>query len=572
MKKIFLRFIPLSFLAFFIFPLHTQEKSLNPDRISFAPCKKNCFTVNFKDVELHDWLKTMSGLIRRNILVDDSVKGKITVISSQKVSQKRAFSFMKQVLEIKGYSVIEEPDLIKVVPLAKARYASLPSGKDPNIFSSGVISRLLSMPDEIELKEISAVIKSVAGAEVNITNYAPTNSIVLTGFSRNVLRAIRISNGLIRKIQKSDNQVKSSNSVHIYYVRHMKAESLAGVLKKLDTPYTTQSSPGQKAKTKTKIQAVAHKESNSIVVTANPSLWSEIKKIVTKLDTKRSQILLEVLIAEVQSGKNNDFGIDWRLIGQNNIPTAQFNEGVALESGIVDPQGNLESNPLARNRAQGFSLGFLNPINGVGSILGILKATVGRNNFKVLSSPQILSLDNQEAEINVGQDVPIQTLSRSSGTTDTITNSFEYRPTGIKIKMTPHVNPSGQISLEFFGEITNIQGQATAAVGGNPIFSKRNVKTYVTVLNQQTIVIGGLIQSQKDKRVRKIPFLGDIPLLGYLFRRTIDNISRTNLMIFITPHILDSREKADQITGKKQRAQRRAQEKQYDEIIVWPEP
>ena len=565
MKKILLRFISLSFVAFFIFPLHTQEKPRDPDRIPFAPCKKNCFTVNFKDVDLHDWLKTMSGLIRRNILVDDSVKGKITVISSQKVSQKRAFSFMKQVLEIKGYGIIEEPDLIKIVPLAKARNASLPSPKDPNIFSSGVISKLLSIPDEIELKEISSVIKSVAGGDVNIVNYAPTNSIIMTGFSRNVLRAIRISNGLIRKLQKSGARIKSSDSVHIYYVKHMKAESLASVLTKLDTPYSVQSRQDKKTNIKAKIQAVAHKESNSIVVTAKPSSWSEIKKIVTRLDTQRSQILLEVLMAEVRSTKTNDFGIDWRFGGQN-LPIFQSNTNLARDSNIINPTNPSDIN-LNRNVLEGFSLGFL---SSAGNILALLRANVGRRNFRVLSSPQILSLDNQEAEINVGEDVPVQTLSRSSGTTDSITNSYEYRPTGIKIKMTPHVNPSGQISLEFFGEITTIQG--VAAAGGNPTFSKRNVKTYVTVLNKQTIVIGGLISTEKDKSVSKIPFLGDIPLLGYLFRRTQDTIMRTNLMIFITPHILDSRERADQITGEKKRGQLHAQEKQHNEIIIWPEP
>ncbi|MCB1306315.1 MAG: hypothetical protein KDK37_18630, partial [Leptospiraceae bacterium] len=148
-------------------------------------------------------------------------------------------------------------------------------------------------------------------------------------------------------------------------------------------------------------------------------------------------------------------------------------------------------------------------------------------------------------------------------------NSFEYRPSGIKLKFTPHINTEGNISLDMFAEVTNIEGGQSAI--SNPTFNKRNVKTYITVDNQQTIVIGGLVSNERLQAIKKIPFLGDIPLLGFLFRRTTMTNQRTNLMVFITPHILDDREAADRITGYKRETQIRESRERVENLNLWPQ-
>ena len=566
-RRYFFIFLSSVCLLFYLqSPLHSQESKRKR-----RPCK-NCFSVNFNDVDIHDWLKTMASLIRKNILVDDSIKGKITVISYQKIPESRALAFMKQVLEVKGFGIIEEPNLLKVVNLKKAGEASLPTDAEVNFKSAGVISRVMTLSPKVDASKLSNVFRSVAGSNVTVVPYTPTNTIIVTGFARNVLRAMKIAKKLIKEIEAADSLASASAQVHIYHARHIAAQSLAGVLSKLDAPEVKGGKDSKKPKSNAnkKIRAVAHKESNSLVVTANSGEWLGIESIIKKLDVPRTQILLEVLITEISSDKSNDFGVDWRQFAKDKIH-AQFNTGLALESNIINPTKDPSSSEFLnprRNTLNGFSLGFL---DSKGDLLGILKANVSRQNFNVLSSPQVLALNNQEAEIHVGQDVPVRTRSQQSSEGGASTDSYEYKPAGITLKVTPQINPSGQITLDFFAEISNIQGQETAAAGGNPTFSKRNIKTHATVLDKQTIVLGGLISSEKTKTVIKIPFLGDIPILGYLFRRTIDINIRRNLMIFMTPHVLKGRKQADKITELKHGEQGESIKKLHNDIIVWPE-
>ncbi len=259
-----------------------------------------------------------------------------------------------------------------------------------------------------------------------------------------------------------------------------------------------------------------------------------------------------MLIVELTSHDLNDFGIDWRV---NQTANAQFNSGLATQGGILDSRGR----PTQVNTLSGFSLGFLKP--GSPQIVGILNANQAKENFNVLSAPQILTMDNQEAEINVGQDVPVRTQSRNAGlggSNSVTVDQYEYRPTGIKLKFTPHINKNDRINLELYQEVKNIAGLPTQ--GGNPTFNKRDIKTTITVENMQTIVIGGLISNDKQKKITKIPYFGDIPIIGAFFRRTTDQLVKTNLMVFLTPHILDSRVKSDRITSEKRMQQERTEE------------
>ncbi len=551
------------------------------------PELKGSFRPNFVDVDIRDFLKAMAGHTRRNILIDDAVKGNITVVSPRSIPRARALDFLKQVLEVKGFGIVDEGDFLKVVPMEQAKDASLPDEEDPEV--TGIISRVLKLPTGINVNEMANVLRQIAGKNTTVVPYLPSNTVVLTGYAKNVRRAMEISDQLIAQMSTETGPGGPGATVQIYRAKHITAESLAQVLVRLDNPQVVDAGPAESGDTNQpnqpnqpqqpqqpvvranpggpaqKIKAVAHKESNSIVVTATPAEWSEIMQIILRLDQKREQILLEVLIAEVTSQSLNDFGIDWRYAPTNG-PQTQFNTGLAAEGGIVDPEtGAITGN----NTLNGFSLGFLEQN---GDLLGILNANINNRNFNVLSSPQVLTLDNQEAEINVGQDVPVRTQERSSGGGDSsaTVNSFEYRPAGIKLKFTPYVNAESRIGLDLFSEVTSIEGAASAT--SNPTFNKRNIKTFVTVGNKQTIVIGGLIFTEKLQEVQKVPLLGDIPLLGHLFRRTTYNIRRTNLMLFITPHILSAQAEADRITKYKRREQLDAVRDRHNDVILWPEP
>lgn len=518
------------------------------------------FVPNFRDVEIQDFLKTMAQITRKNILVDESVKGKITIVAYKPLPVNEALNFLKSVLEVRGFTVIEEGGLLKVTKKKDAENLSELKEKDIAKNENDIITKIYKVPKHISIREVADLLRKLGGNEITVNEFSNSNSIIISGYAPVVKRVLDIAEQVIPKEKEKEESIETE-SVHMYQVQNLQAQSLADILVKLDNPVVKQE---EKDKTPAgKIKAVAHKESNTIIVIANRDEWNEIRKIIEKLDQPRKQILLEVLIAEVSGSNINDFGIDWRYVGPDAGYT-QFNTGLAIEGRLVDEKGNITGN----NTLAGFSIGFLQK---GGDLLGIFNANVSNRNFNVLSAPQILTLDNQEAEINVGQDVPVKTQERTTGggTAEATINSFEYRPAGIKLKFTPHINPEDKINLELFTEVTNIEGGITSGI--NPIFSKRNVKTFINVDNKQTIVIGGLVSTEKLKAIQKIPLLGDIPLLGFLFRRTTYTTKKTNLMVFITPIILDNPELANKITNTKKEHQSLEYKKATEEIHLWPQ-
>lgn len=571
-KSFSIALIIFCFLSLPVPPLSGQEE------VRKVRIPRDHFMPQFRDTEIKDFLKTMAAITRRNILIDDKIRGKVSLVWYKPIPVSRAMEFLKHVLEAYGYDIIEQRNLIRVVKAQEAGEVSMPAKKDPGKGASGVLTRVVHLEEGADAQKLMALLRPLIGKETTIVAYAPTNKLVITGYAANLRRAISIIDQLGVEDTSLEKDVKEpiDGNVHIYRVRNMEAESLAKVLIRLDNPQVEEKkqptqttkvrrrTPIQRAPARPeKIKAVAHKESNSLVVTAGPAEWREIKQIIKSLDRKRSQILLEVLIAEISASRLNDFGIDWRYQGRAG-PHTQFNTGMAVQGNLISEKGV----PSGINTLSGFSLGF---IDKGGELMAILNANISKQNFNVLSAPQILTLDNQEAEIKVGQDVPVKTASRTTGggTSEATIDSFDYRPSGIRLKFTPHVNPEQVISLDIDQEVTNIEGANSPT--GNPTFNKRNIKTFVTVKNKQTIVIGGLINSEKQHSVTMIPLLGDIPLIGFIFRRTTYSTKKTNLMIFITPHILDRPEEADRVTEYKRAEQSDSARRRSNELKLWPE-
>ncbi|MCG6140881.1 type II secretion system secretin GspD [Leptospira mtsangambouensis] len=564
-------------LYVFVTPGFSQEKGKPKTKSSPEPAS---FTADWRDTELKDFLMGMSAIIKRNILIDDAVKGKkVTIISQKRVKIEDAYGFMKSVLETQGFGLIEENDLIKVVKIkdALAKSPIVRIGKDPVSESEVSLNKTITQIVPLEFSnavELEPILKRVTSPDTDIIIPKNQNTLIFSGSTSDINKLLKLVDNLDIRVD-GPGSISSAGDIHIYTLEYNEAEKLAAILVKLDMPDAPTApapsgqpgEPGpdgkptpppqpvaQQAKVpgkQDKIKAVAHKESNSLIVTATPQEWEEIKKIIKILDTPRKQVLLEVLIVELTSTDLNDFGIDWRY---QELAYGQFNTGLAATGGVIDKNGR----PTNVNTLSGFSLGFIR--RGGQQIIGILNANSTNENFNVLSAPQILTLDNQEAEINVGQDVPVRTQNRNAGlggdNAVTVAN-FEYRPTGIKLKFTPHINKNNRITLDLYQEIKNVAGISSEATGGNPTFNKRDIKTTIVVDNIQTIVIGGLLSNDKQKKVQKIPILGEIPLLGTLFRRTTNQNRKTNLMVFLTPHILDDRDKSDRMTIQKKNEQER---------------
>ena len=354
--------------------------------------------------------------------------------------------------------------------------------------------------------------------------------------------------------------------LHVYYLSHADAEELAEVLtaqapdiaRIRNAREGAQGQPSGRpatGRTPTDITITADKPTNSLVVTAEPETYALIEDIIRKLDIRRSQVLVEGLIAEVTLDTARDLGVEWRVIDQPD-GTQVF----ASAAGTTGAGGTgLLANPAALLSTPGFLVGALrNTIRlDVGgseqpllNIPVLLRAFQGNTNVEVLATPNLLTTDNEEAEIIVGEQRPFLTsVNRipDAGVLS-VSNTFDFRDTGITLRITPRISQGRTVRTELFLEITRFVSEAEV---GAVTTTKRSTKTTVIVDDGQTIVLGGLIQDTSNDTETRVPFLSGLPLLGGLFRQTGVRSNKTNLLIFLTPHIISTRDDVERVTAKK---------------------
>lgn len=527
------------------------------------------FRPDFRDQEIQDILKIFSKIIGKNIIADEKVKGKITVISPYKIPRSLAYPYLYSMLAIKGFGIVEENEnLIRVVAMKDALagspliYLGREEVKDTGVKSDVPVTQILPVYGG-KPSRLSAILKRLTSANTDLVDYDDINMLIITGSLFEVNRLIRVANlidyqGPPPECDEAKDpdcgKVRIEGSVHVYRLENMQAENVEATLKKVQLPVEPVAAPTAapggtpapavtQANTQKKpIDVIAHKETNSVIFVGTNDEFELVKSLIKRIDLQRQQVLLEVLIVEVGLDNTNEFGIDW-LAGKQG--GAQFNSTqIATRSGYI----NTTTGAIDTSRPStlpGLTLTFVD--DSITNILGILNAHIGRSNFLVVSAPQVLTLDNQEAEINVGEDRPVQVNAISTAVGGiSQSRSFEYRPVGVKLKFTPQVNKNRMVMLNLFQEVKSIT--STDSNSGNPIIGKKDIKTFVRVQDGQTIVIGGLVSNDRRTDMKKVPILGDLPLLGYLFRRQGTTNKRTNLMVFITPHIVTNRAIADKVT------------------------
>ena len=355
--------------------------------------------------------------------------------------------------------------------------------------------------------------------------------------------------------------------IHVYYLSHANAEELAQVLTAQapeisqiqEAPSDGQSQqPGRPTtgKTPTDITITADKPTNSLVITANPESYAIIEDIIKKLDIRRSQVLVEGLIAEVTLDTAKELGVEWRLIDQPD-GTQVF----ASAAGTSGAEGTgVLANPTALLNTPGFLVGVLRntirlDIGGseqqILNIPILLRAFQSNTNVEVLATPNLLTTDNEEAEIIVGEQRPFLTsVNRipDAGIIN-VSNTFDFRDTGITLRITPQISKGHTVRTELFLEITRFVSEAEV---GAVTTTKRSTRTTVIVDDGQTIVLGGLMQDTSNDAETRVPFLSSLPLLGRLFKQTGVRSNKTNLLIFLTPHIISTRDDVDRVTTHKQ--------------------
>ena len=373
---------------------------------------------------------------------------------------------------------------------------------------------------------------------------------------------------------------EAQGRVNVYFLENADATELSKVLEGMIKGTQAQKPAGAAGTPVTPFEAAggititADKASNSLVVVASPADYQNLSQIIKQLDKRRRQVYVEAMIVEASIDKLRSLGTQWRASAtQNGKPIAIGGFGTidqttfqnilqGLQGASVGGLGNFLTVPLTTTNSDGTVSTNLLTVPGFAALFSL-------NDFhdtvNVLSSPQLLTSDNKEAEILVGENVPFVSQSQttsalgvtssSSGVTPVsgIVNSIVRQDVGIILKITPQITEGDHVKLDIYQEISQVKNQSDAlTVSLGPTITKRSTKTSVVVKDNQIVVIGGLMQENDEETVTKMPVLGDIPILGWFFKTKNVTKNKTNLLVFLNPHIIKETARLAQITEKKQ--------------------
>ncbi|MFC1524714.1 type II secretion system secretin GspD, partial [Thermodesulfobacteriota bacterium] len=378
-----------------------------------------------------------------------------------------------------------------------------------------------------------------------------TNSILLSGPEHSILRAKVL-------VAHLDNPIEREGSTQVVFLRYAKAKDLVPILSGITAEEKKQKGKGAAQHIKqTDIVIQADEATNALIITASPATMKSLASVIRQLDIRRAQVLIEAVVAEVSTGKSADLGVQWRalsdtdgggVIGGTDF-TSDFSNPAAPTGGGINA---LSVNPMGVS--SGFNLGYF---NGTSTILGkevlnlsaLVSALSSDADTNVLSTPTLVTLDNEEAEIVVGENVPFATgsyTSTGSSNPDNPFTTYERKDIGVMLKITPQINEGDSVRLDISQEVSKV-GQSTATPGFQST-ETRSIKTTVIVEDGKILVLGGLISDDVQESVLKVPLLGDIPFLGWLFRYTYSKHEKKNLMIFLRPMILRDEASSNRIT------------------------
>ena len=354
-----------------------------------------------------------------------------------------------------------------------------------------------------------------------------------------------------RIVTQLDSEVQTTSNTKVIYLKYAKAKDLVQVLKGISDTIIKEESQSQGSATATRgsnINIDIHEPTNTVVMSGSPHIIKTLESVITQLDIRRAQVLVEAIIAEVSEDKAKELGVQWLLANENRqLSSINFRSGSS--AGIVDVAAAAKAGAILPSMiGNGASIGLGKISTGGFSFAAFINALETDSDSNVLSTPSLVTLDNEEAFIQVGQEVPIITGSTASSSNSNPFRTIVRKDIGIKLKVTPQINEGDAIQLTIEQEISSISQDARAS---DIITNKRIIKTTVLIDDGGTITLGGLINDDIVDTTSKVPFLGDIPLLGKLFSSTVSTRKKRTLMIFIRPTIIRSQRVASDLSRQK---------------------
>jgi general secretion pathway protein D len=518
---------------------------------------------NFIDARLADVIRSLAASLGVNVVLSDVPDVRVSLTTNTPVPPAQLGAVFESFLESNGLVLVQRGPIAQVLPLESAP----PTGPirfgtelgDPRPL--GLISQLVPL-QSIGAVEAAEALRQIAGANARIEPIVRNNTVLITDMTSHVERYLELLRGLDERPQG-----EAGLRTYVVPLRYANATDLAASLSELfgiavsgarplslydrslsssldafrdreaetfslrqDVPVAGlaqvpgDSVPGALIGRTT---IVPDPPTNSLMIRTAPPNFPLLEETIQQLDTRPPQVLFEVTVAEITLDEAQEFGIDWSVVG-GSTTVSLGSPGAVPDPDVPIPDFVIRVVSLDR-----------------ANVRAVLRALASTSNVRVLSTPEVLAVNNREARIVVGDRIPFVASTRLGDFA--LDRSVQYEDVGTALTIIPTINQDDYVSVQILQEVNSLTNQVVAAAFNAPVISTREASTRAIIRDGQTVVIGGLIGDSSDRFDSGIPFLKDIPLIGALFRRTVELRTRTELAIFVTPYIVRSDQDADAI-------------------------
>lgn len=583
-----------------------------------ASAAEDTWKINLKNADIREFISQVSTITGRSFIIDPRVKGDVTVVSSTAMDRDGIYELFLSVLQVHGFAAVPSGDVVRIVQTVLAKQSGNPNDFEEGLESQELVTRVipvlnapsdemvkvlrplipqygqiaaLSQPNVliisdhasninrlveivnrvdvadslevsiIDLKEawvedIVALLEQLAPEQIGKSAKGPnrvsivaserTNSLVIKGERYTVARVKQL-------VSQLDVPANRSGTIKVVRLAHSDATKMAEILNSLVKERKSGESGGM-----VEVSVQADEAINALVIRADPANMIDIMDIIDSLDVRRMQVLIEAAIVEVTADFSRQLGSELALGSASSSTTplgltapsgtlAQILQGLAITGQPSAPTSLGEAPLIAGGRldATGTSFAF------------IIKALAANGDVNLLSTPSITTMDNEEAKIVVGQNVPFRTgstVTGSQGTTNPFT-TIQREDVGLTLEVTPHINSDNLVRLLIHQEVSEVDASSLSGIGSQAaadlITNKRTIDTTILVEDNEVIILGGLIRDKETQGESRVPVLGSIPGLGMLFRNRTTSTEKQNLMVFLRPTVLKNQADIAEATERK---------------------
>ena len=561
------------------------------------------FILNYEDVDIKKVTQDIAQFSKKTIILDPRVKGRITIYSNANLDRKQVWDVYLRTIQVNGFSAISENGFVRIVPENEAT-------RDENTASassSGDYQTLVIPLTNRSTEEVLPMIKPITGRQSHLSSIPSINSILIVDRFSNVERindliknldknntakisiiklnnlssieAVRIldklkaqnnptinkfiaipfnpsnsvivsaneyvTNNIKETLKSLDEDVKTDDSIDVVYLKYAKSADIAAILNSVSSGFIPDNDGA-------KTVITHHEKTNSLIISSAEANLATIRNIISQLDIRRAQVLVEAIIVELSETAANSLGVETVFNGtdKDSVPIGVTRFGGSgpdllsiIGSSADETDVNLSTTASASLlNTQGLIAGFGDLTPGKDNFVGIINAISQDSNSNILATPSLLAMDNELSTSIIGQEIPI-TTGESLGTN----NANPFRTTsrqevGIKLEVTPQINEGSSVVMQIKIEVSGVAGVPMSGV--DIITNKRAIETTALVDNNQIIVLGGLVDEDKQDTVSKVPLLGSVPILGRLFQSSSSTTVKKNLMVFLRPTIITDSESA----------------------------